>query len=92
MGLSSNMMAAKMKAAAEKLNYECVITAYSFGNMKEAVEDTDCLLIGPQIQYQLSKIQSCYPHIPVKAVRATDYGTMDGEAVLNMAREIMHDR
>lgn len=91
MGMSTSMMVSKMKEAAEKQNYECEIAAYSLNKLDEVAGDADCILIGPQIKFQLQKVKDKCPDIPVKDIDMVNYGVMNGEAVLAMARTLMKD-
>jgi len=91
MGMSTNLMASKMKMAAKEENYECDIVAHSLGNLKETAIGADCILIGPQVHYQLEKVQKEFPTITVREIGMEEYGQMNGEAVLRIAREAMGD-
>lgn len=91
MGMSTSMMVSKMKDAAKKQGFECEINAYSTNQLEEVKKDADCILIGPQIRFQLDKIKLQCPGIPVKDINMIDYGIMNGEAVLKTAIEMMNN-
>lgn len=91
MGMSTSMMVTKMRAAAEKTGYECDVNAYSMAQAKETASDADCILVGPQVKFQIKKIQAQCPGVPVKDIDMKNYGSMNGEAVLNMAKELIGD-
>lgn len=88
-GMSTSMMVTKMKAAASKANYDCTIAAYALAAAKEVATDADCILVGPQVKFKMAQVQKDCPGVPVTAIEMRDYGTMNGEAVLKMARKLM---
>lgn len=90
MGMSTSMMVTKMKEAAAKEGFECSIAAYSLSKAGEVASDADCILVGPQVKFQIAKVQAACPGVPVKDISMKDYGVMNGTAVLKMAREMMN--
>lgn len=91
MGMSTSMMVSKMKDAAKKQGFECEISAYSIKELDEVKKYADCILIGPQIRFELDNIKLQCPDIPAKDISMMDYGIMNGEKVLEMAIEMMNN-
>ncbi|MDK2836440.1 MAG: cellobiose system component [Thermosediminibacterales bacterium] len=58
--------------------------------MHEVIEDSDVILVGPQVMYMLEEVKKAVEGkgIPVEVIDQRIYGMMDGEAVLNMALEL----
>lgn len=89
MGMSTSLMVTKMKQAAEKTGYDCEIAAYALDEAKEAASDADCILVGPQVKFKIKKIEEACPGVPVKDIDMRNYGSMNGEAVLEMAKKMI---
>lgn len=89
-GMSTSMLVTKMREAAEKTGYACTIDAYPVSDLN-AAKDADVILLGPQVRFQMSKVQKAYPDIPVDAINPMDYGMVKGENVLNAVRKLMKD-
>ena len=90
-GMSTSLLVSKMQIAAEKQNIECSISATAEAELKEHVDKTDVILIGPQVRFLLSKIKASVESksIPVEIINAVDYGTMNGEKVLKQALDLI---
>jgi cellobiose PTS system EIIB component len=91
MGMSTSMMVNRMREAAEKEGYECLIEAHSLSQAEEVAKDADCILVGPQVKFQINKIQNVCPNVPIKDIDMLNYGTMNGEATLRQAKELIGD-
>ncbi|UTR15938.1 PTS sugar transporter subunit IIB [Salipaludibacillus sp. LMS25] len=89
MGMSTSMLVEKMKEVAYKKGYECSIEAHSLSKAKEVAAEADCILVGPQVKFQISKIKEDCPNVPIKDIDMLSYGTMNGEAVLKLAKELI---
>ncbi|MFR6099994.1 MAG: PTS sugar transporter subunit IIB [Longibaculum sp.] len=48
------------------------------------------ILLGPQVRYELKKIQGMYPDKPVEVINMQDYGMMNGQKVLDHAIELLN--
>jgi PTS system cellobiose-specific IIB component len=89
-GMSTSLLVNKMREAAKKQGYECSIDAYPIRSATEHGKDADIVLLGPQVRFQLRKLNqdlSC----PVEAIDPMTYGRMDGEALLKKVREVLGD-
>ena len=85
-GMSTSLLVTKMKAAAEKLGEEVEIRAIAESKFKEFENDTDVLLLGPQVGFLLKKFKEKYEsQFPVAVIDSIDYGMMNGEKVLKKA-------
>ena len=88
-GMSTSMLVKRMQAAAAEENYECEIAAYPMAEAASKAADADVVLLGPQVSFNLSKVQSQLPGKLVSAIEMRMYGRMDGKGVLGMAKKLM---
>lgn len=86
-GMSTSLMVTKMKEAAKKLGEEVEIRTTSESKFKQYENDTDILLLGPQVGFLLNKYKQTYEPkgIKVEVIDSIDYGMMNGEKVLKNA-------
>ncbi len=90
-GMSTSILVTKMKDAAAKADYACEINAYSLAEADEKVPEADVVLLGPQVRFNLAKLQERFPDKKIDVINMQDYGTMNGEKVLTTARSLMQD-
>ena len=90
-GMSTSLLVNKMREAAAKQGKEYDINAYGYGSEEKHAPDADCILLGPQIRFNLKQLQTKYADKPIAAIDMRTYGTMNGEATLKQARELMND-
>jgi PTS system cellobiose-specific IIB component len=86
-GMSTSLLVVKMEQAAAKNGVEAKIIAVAEAELKHHIDDTDVLLLGPQVRFLLSKYKAAYEPkgIAVDVINSIDYGMMNGEKVLNHA-------
>lgn len=89
-GMSSSILVNRMKEAAKEEGYDCDIDAFAYEAVKKVAADADCVLIGPQIAYKKNDIMKTVT-CPVQDISLSDYGMMNGKAVLQVAKELMGD-
>lgn len=90
-GMSTSLMVNRMRDAAKRDNYECEINAYGLAEAGNVIPGCDCVLIGPQIRFNIPKLKAAYPNVPIDSVDMKVYGTMNGEEALKKAMELMGD-
>lgn len=90
-GMSTSLLVNRMKKAASTKNIAADIVAVSTADMYEVIEDADVILLGPQARYMLEEVKKAVKdkNIPVEVINQKLYGTMDGDAVLKMALELV---
>ena len=88
-GMSTSMLVAKMKKAAEEKTAEVEIEAKSLSEAKKEIAAVDIVLLGPQIRYELANVKKMAGSVPVEAIDMKDYGMMNGKKVLEHAMEVM---
>lgn len=90
-GMSTSMLVKKIREAAVKESYECTVDAYGVSEASNVVPDADCVLIGPQVRFQLDKLKKNYPDKKIESIDMMAYGRMDGQKVLAQAKKLIGD-
>lgn len=88
-GMSTSLLVSRMKKHAEALNEEIDIIALPVSEAGTAASSADVVLLGPQVRYQKSQVEASAGDTPVQVIDMRDYGTMNGEAVLQKALQLM---
>jgi len=89
-GMSTSLLVNKMKDAAKKKDIEVNIDALSVSECSKVVDTVDIVLLGPQVRFQKSQVESLVNgRIPVEVIDMKHYGTMNGEAVLERAIQLI---
>jgi cellobiose PTS system EIIB component len=93
-GMSTSLLVTKMNAAAEKLGIQVGIIAVAEAELKNHIDKTDVLLLGPQVRFLLGKYKTAYEPkgIPVEVINSSDYGLMNGEKVLKHALSLIKEK
>lgn len=91
-GMSTSMLVTQMQKAA-KTQEEVRIRAISTSEIDHVVatEKVDLILLGPQVKYQEKTIKERVQSqgVPVAVIAMSDYGRMDGKAVLKTALQMI---
>ena len=90
-GASSGFIAQKMRKAAQSRGLEVGIRAISDTEIMENIDGVGVLLIGPHLKHKFAEIESEVAEYQVKTmlIDRKYYATLDGEAVLKQALELM---
>ncbi|KRK92839.1 PTS sugar transporter subunit IIB [Companilactobacillus futsaii] len=85
-GMSTSLLVTKMEKAAKRRNVDVSIFATAGSTIPDECKkySPDVILLGPQIQY-LFKLVVKEVDVPVAVIGMKDFGTMDGEKVLDLA-------
>jgi cellobiose PTS system EIIB component len=86
-GMSTSMLVKKMRDAATERNLEVEIDAVAESQLTNHIEETDVILIGPQVRYLEKKIRSSVEPkgIKVDIIDQMAYGMIQGDKVLDQA-------
>lgn len=90
-GMSTSLLVQKMKEAAKDMNYACEIEAHPIAEADAIKDRADIILLGPQVRFQMKKVQQICPGIIVETINPMEYGQMDGKKVLAHAKEVLGD-
>jgi PTS system cellobiose-specific IIB component len=84
-GMSTSLLANKMKEAASKEGLDISLIAMSENSFSSYDGHTDILLLGPQIKYMFDKLKSINEPkgVIVSNINMMDYGMMNGQKVLH---------
>ncbi|GAA0591904.1 lactose/cellobiose PTS transporter subunit IIB [Virgibacillus siamensis] len=90
-GMSTSLLVTKMEKAAAEKDEEITIFAVSEAEASNHFDDIDILLLGPQVRFLKSKLEKRLAdyNVPVQVIESIDYGTLNGEKVLNSAMETL---
>mgnify|MGYP005937843917 CR=1 FL=1 len=95
-GMSTSLLVTKMEKAAAAMGDEVEIFALPISEGEKRVGDVDCILLGPQVRFNLGKIKEeaakVNPGLPVDVIDMKDYGLMNGANVLKKALEIVNNK
>ncbi|NLU11209.1 MAG: PTS sugar transporter subunit IIB [Tepidanaerobacter acetatoxydans] len=90
-GSSTSLLVKKMQEAAQKKGLKDVeIVATSQAEAKNHYDDTDVLLLGPQVRYLYNELKKTLAgkKIVLDVINSRDYGMMNGKAVLEQALKL----
>jgi len=92
LGMSTNIIADRMRAALGVDEQDWVIEAKEVSDFKESVMNYDIVLLGPQIRFRLEEFsQVAKPYgVPVRGINSMDYGLCKGDAILKAAKDELH--
>lgn len=90
-GMSTSLMVSKMNFAAMAMDEQVKIRAVPENDFAKYADETDVLLLGPQVSYTLNKMKAQYEPkgIKVAVINSMDYGMMNGEKVLSFALSLL---
>lgn len=89
-GMSTSLLVTKMKEAAAAQNFECEIEAHAAVEASAVATESDIILLGPQIRFNLNKIRGQVNGIPVECIEPSCYGRMDGAGVIKQVKKVLN--
>ena len=87
-GMSTSLLVNRMKETAETKEIEFQIEAHPVGQIEKYGEAADVILLGPQVRYELKNVKKMFLDKPVEIINMQDYGTMNGDKVLDTALKL----
>lgn len=89
-GMSTSLLVTKMEKAAVERNVDVSIFATAGSIIPDECKKyhPDVILLGPQIQYMYHLVIK-EVDVPVSVIDMKDFGTMNGEKVLDLALSMM---
>lgn len=85
-GMSTSLIVKKMITVAENNGIEANIWAVGNGQIQDEYQKADIILLGPQIRFRKKSVEDQIGgYCPVETIDMVDYGTVNGEAILNKA-------
>ncbi|MDY5252516.1 MAG: PTS sugar transporter subunit IIB [Erysipelotrichaceae bacterium] len=80
-----------LQEAANEIGYDAEIAAFPVSETARYGSQADIILLGPQVRFNLKKVQEQFPKKPVHAIDMRDYGTMNGKGVISTVKKILGD-
>ena len=86
-GFSSSFLVQNMKKAAQQMGGNITVDARSEAELSGMISTVDIVLITPQLRYNENSIKQICDRagVPYDLIPPSDFGTMNGEAVLRLA-------
>ena len=89
--MSTSLLVTKMQEAADAAGYEATIVAHPIAEAEVFGKDADIILLGPQVRFELARIQGMLPDKKVEAIDMMAYGMMNGGAVIDQVKKALGD-
>lgn len=90
-GMSTSLLANKIKEAADQQGIETTVEAYPMSEVEKIGPTADIILIGPQIRHKIAAVKAAAPNVPTQAIDMSAYGMVDGEKVLADALKLYNE-
>lgn len=93
-GMSTSLLASRMKVFAKKSGIDVIIRAYPDFRIQETMlyGRPNLVLLGPQIKHLENKAKDfSIEKVPVYVIDREDYGSLDGKKVLEKSLQIMEE-
>ncbi|WP_099221883.1 PTS sugar transporter subunit IIB [Listeria costaricensis] len=92
-GMSTSLLVKKMEEAIAAKDLEITVLAVAEADVDKNIKGVKVVLLAPQVRYLAKNLKRKMEslEIPVAIIDGIDYGTMDGEKVLNQALFMMRD-
>ena len=82
-----------MRKAAKELGIDCSIVAIGEYDIKNYEKEADIIILGPQVRYLFNSLRKKIDsNIPITLINSADYGTMNGNKILNQALALMDNK
>lgn len=89
-GMSTSLLMNKMKEAAKHRGIDINVWATAQSDAKNHYDTSDCVLVGPQIRFAIKKMEAeINGRCPIQGIEMKDYGSMNGEKVLDLALQLI---
>ncbi|MBC1405885.1 PTS sugar transporter subunit IIB [Listeria welshimeri] len=91
-GMSTSLLVKKMTEAIENKQVEATVIAVAEADFDKHKDNVDVVLLAPQVRFLEKNLKRVLDPlgIPVSIINGIDYGTMDGEKVLNEALAMIY--
>lgn len=88
-GFSTSILVERIKEVAHKRAMDISIISVGETDIENYL-GFDILLVGPQIEHRFKALSLEYDNVPVLLINSYDYGTMNGEKVLDFALDALN--
>jgi len=89
-GMSTSLLERRIREAAKERGIEVDVVAHPASEIDNNLDGADVALIGPQVQFMFNQLEAkcAAKHVPVAVIPMREYGTVNGEKVLDLALEV----
>ncbi|MGX8833398.1 PTS sugar transporter subunit IIB [Amedibacillus sp. YH-ame6] len=84
-GMSTSMMKMKLEQETANRGISSIVKAVPISEIEEYMDETDVLLLGPQIRFIEKEMREQYPDMPIVVMDMKEYGSMNANSVLDRA-------
>ena len=88
-GLSTRILMQKMRKWGKEIGIELEVIAKPSSDIENVYKDYDCILVGPQIAYQLEEIKGIAVGKPVDKINPADYGLGNVENIMKQVHKLL---
>ena len=94
LGMSTSLLVEKITEEAKKKNIDAEVDAVPFDKVALSVNQTDILLLGPQVRYLVNKFKDQFgDKIPViEAMNMSDYALLKADNILRDAMDLYNKK
>lgn len=86
-GFSTSLVGSKMQKVYDAEGKDVKVDAYDFGMVDEVGDDVDVILLAPQIGWAFDQTQKAYPNTKVILLTMQQFGSMDGQTIVDVLKE-----
>lgn len=80
-GMSTSLVGSKLKKSFESVGKDYAVEAYDFSNLDVEAEDTDIIILGPQIAWAYDDVVKKYSEKKVIQLNMQEFGSMNGDII-----------
>jgi len=92
-GMSTGYLTNKMNEVVKERGLDCEVRAISEMTLDREWEESDCILLGPQIAYLKNNIIKRINNArPVDSISPIDYGRINAQAVVDQALKMINQK
>lgn len=92
-GMSTGYLTNKMNEYIQSKGLDYEVRAVPETTIDREWENSDCILLGPQVGYMKSAIERRIQKArPIEVINAIDYGRINAEAVVKQAMRLMNEK
>ncbi|WP_088810897.1 MULTISPECIES: PTS sugar transporter subunit IIB [unclassified Listeria] len=90
-GMSSSLLVKRMTEVSSERGIETEVLAVAEADVHKHIQNTDAVLLAPQVRFLAKNLRKKLDPlgIPVEIIDSIDFGTMDGNKVLDQAFRMM---
>jgi PTS system cellobiose-specific IIB component len=86
--MSTSLLVNRIKDAIKEQNVDVEVEAFAVRAVESEGANADVILLGPQVRFELKRLQALYPEKKIASIDMQAYGMMDGKRVLKQALDL----